>query len=185
LVLNETPQKSLDLLMHAVNIQSSEDLNYSIGKIQVKTFDNDKFALAVPIKEKFEIQPKSVFSFFSDLNERLFLIPGKYNCFLTNYLVEKSNVITLTISFTAGSVSYLLKTGLDERVSYGKREWAYDWLKKINPMFELRLTNEKDSEEQRNKKKAFNIDAHTKFEKWWNENQKSEECVKRIQELNR
>jgi|WetSurMetagenome_2_1015567.scaffolds.fasta_scaffold94054_2 hypothetical protein len=184
LVLKENPQKSIDLVMHAVDLKTAEDLNYSIGKPEVSRFGDDKFALAVPIKEKFEIQSKSLFSFVSDLNNRLYLAPGKYDCFLVNYLVEKSNKTTLTISFTPGSVSYLLKTSVDEREGYGKREWAYDWLKKINPQLELHLTTDGDSDDQRKTKIAFNERAYAQFRKWWEENQKTETMVKKIQQLN-
>lgn len=184
LQLPENPKKSVDLLMHVVNVNSLEDLNYSIGKVQVSKFGNDQFALAVPIKEKFELQPKSVFSFVSDINDRLYLTPGKYDCFLANYLVEKSNKETITISFTAGSVSYLLKTSADDRMSYGKREWACDWLKKIDPQFELQLPLEGDSDDQRKTKKAFNERSYAQFQKWWEENQKTEACMKKIHQLN-
>jgi hypothetical protein len=184
LVLKENPQKSIDLVMHAVDLKTAEDLNYSIGKPEVSRFGDDKFALAVPIKEKFEIQPKSLFSFVSDLNSRLYLTPGRYDCFLVNYLVEKSNKTTLMISFSPGSVSYLLKTSVDEREGYGKREWAYDWLKKINPQFELHLTMDGDSNDQRKTKTAFNERSYAQFRKWWEENQKTEAMVKRIQQLN-
>jgi hypothetical protein len=181
--LNENPQKSIDLVMHAINAKSSEDLNYSMGKVEVSGFGKDKFALTVPVKEKFELQPKSLYFFVSDLNDRLYLAPGKYDCFLVNYLVEKSNKATITVSFTTGSVSYLLKTAVDERMNYGKREWAFDWLKKINPQFELQLTIDNDSPEQRKKKISFNERSYAQFRKWWEEHQKTEDCLKRIQQL--
>jgi hypothetical protein len=41
-----------------------------------------------------------------------------------------------------------------------------------------------DSNDQRKTKTAFNERSYAQFRKWWEENQKTEAMVKRIQQLN-
>jgi hypothetical protein len=182
--LKEDPQTSIDLVMHAVNAKTGEDLNYSMGKIETTPFGHDKFAMTVPKKEKFEIGAKSFISFTTDLNERLYLTPGTYECYLVNYLVEKSNKVTLFVSLTPTSVFYLLKTAVDERSSYGKREWAYDWLRKIDPHFQLQLTVDDDTPLRKKEKIAFNEKAYATFTKWWTKNHNTAEMAELLRQMN-
>jgi hypothetical protein len=184
LILKENPEKSIDLVMHAVDHKTTEDFNYSIGKIKVSGTPDGKFALAVPVKEDFVMEPKSMLSFNSDLNERLYLAPGKYLCYLTNYLVQRSNEISIEIIPTAVSFINLLKIAVDERQSYGKREWAHDWLKKILPEIDIRLSLDTDSVVKKQENSTFNERAYGQYKKWWEENQKSPKFLDHIQKLN-
>lgn len=183
-VLNEDPQKSLDLLLHMVNVATKEDLNFAIGTMTITRAGGDVYAMAVPVKQKFELGPKSVYSFIADANGRLFLSPGRYECFLTSYIVEKSNVVPVSISFTVGSVSYLLATAVDERYSYGKREWALEWLKKIKPGLDVQLTLEEDSDDQKRKKIMHNKKVFDDFKKWWDAHKNDDDIQKAIRVLN-
>jgi hypothetical protein len=183
--LQEDPKKSVDLLMHAVNISTKEDLNYSIGKMDVRNFGKDQFAVAVPIKEPFEIAPRSMYFFKTDLNNELYLSPGIYECSLVNYMVEKSNAVVICIIFTTASVKILARTAVDERAGYARREWAYDWLKKIDPELQLHLTNDSDSDAQKKDKITFNQQSYLKFLNWWEENSKKEKYQELIRDINK
>lgn len=184
LILPEDPAKSVELLVHAVNVQTREDLNYSVAEIIINESADGRIAMTVPVKHKFEILPKSLYFFTTDLNKRLYLSPGNYQCFLVNYLIEKSNCVTITVSFTTNSVLYLLNIAVDERVSYGKREWAFEWLKKVNPDLKLHLTLDKDTEAQKREKIAFNEQSYKHFKCWWETSQKDPECIQKILRLN-
>ncbi|MEO6097279.1 MAG: hypothetical protein ABIW76_17070 [Fibrobacteria bacterium] len=184
LVLPENPRKSLDLLMHAVTRETKEDLNYSMGKMTVTGSGEGEFAVNVPIKEETEIAPHSNLSFTSDLNDRLYLYPGHYDCFLTNYLVEKSNPVALTVSFTPASVGYLLKTSVDSRQSFGKREWACSWLKKVIPDLDFKLPSDADTGDAGKAMEIHNHAEYQRAQKWWDENRKSEGILKVIHGLN-
>jgi hypothetical protein len=183
--LQENPKKSVDLLMHAVNIATNEDLNYSIGKMEIRNFGKDQFAVAVPIKEPFEIAPRSMYFFKTDLNNELYLSPGTYECSLVNHMVEKSNKVVVSITFTTASVKILARTAVDERVIYARREWAYDWLKKIDPELQLHLTQDSDSDAQKKEKVTFNQQSYQKFLSWWEENSKKEKYQELIRNINR
>lgn len=184
LCLPEDPSKSVDLFMHAVNKKNGEDLNYTIGKINVCNFDKGQFALSVPVKEPFEIAPRSMYFFKTDLNSGLYLSPGTYDCFLVNYMVEKSNILRISLTFTTASVKNLVKTAADERMTYARREWACDWLKKINPEFTMRLSSGSDSEQQKKENAEFNQKAFNQFVKWWDENCKNDKYLEIIKNMN-
>jgi len=181
--LPQDPSKSIDLRVHAVNRKTGEDLNYQVGKIQV-TSAGETFALAVPVPEETVISPKSMLSFSSDLNDRLYLSPGEYECRLTNYRVDESNRVRIAVHLTPAGYLYLLKTAIDARQSYGRREWAQDWLKKMQPDIELRLSQDTDAEAKKQADSAFNEKAYGKYRQWWDENHNSSVFQERVRSLN-
>lgn len=184
MVLKDNPQKSLDLVMHAVHRPTGEDFTYAIGKVTATHAGQDKFALTVPPRQAFELGPDSLLSFPTDLNDRLYLSPGRYDCRLVYYTVESSNPVSFTSAFTPGSFLLLLKTAADGRQSYGRREWAYDWLKRAQPDLELKLPMDDEAEDAKREKAAFNDRAYARWKQWWEENQGSEDFLQRIRGLN-
>jgi hypothetical protein len=181
--LPQDPRKSIDLQVHAVNRKTGEDLNYLVGKIQV-TNAGGMSALTVPVPEEIVIAPKGMLSFSSDLNDRLYLSPGEYECRLTNYSVEESNRARISVHLTPAAYLHLLKTSIDVRQSYDRREWAQDWLKKMQPEIDLRLGLDTDAEAKRHADSAFNEKAYAKYRQWWEENRKASVFLERIRSLN-
>jgi hypothetical protein len=181
--LPQDPRKSIDLQVHAVNRKTGEDLNYQVGKIQV-TSAGEAFALAVPVPEEIVIAPKGMLAFSSDLNDRLYLSPGEYVCRLTNYRVDESNQVRIAVHLTPAGYLYLLKTAIDARQSYGRREWAQDWLKKMQPEIDLRLGQDTDAEAKRQADSAFNEKAYAIYRQWWEENRNSPVFLERVRCLN-
>jgi hypothetical protein len=140
--------------MHAVHQPTGEDFTYAIGKITATSFGPDKFVLTVPPRKAFELGPVSLLSFTTDLNDRLYLLPGKYDCRLVYYSVEASNPVSVSVSFTPTSFLHLLKTAADGLQPYGRREWAYDWLKRAAPDLELKLALDNEAEDRKREKAA-------------------------------
>jgi hypothetical protein len=169
--------------VHAVNRKTGEDLNYQVGKIQATTA-GEMVALAVPVPEETVIAPKGMLSFSSDLNDRLYLSPGEYVCRLTNYRVEESNQVRIGVHLTPAGYLYLLKTAIDARQSYGRREWAQDWLKKMQPEIDLRLGMDTDAEAKKQADSALNEKAYGIYRQWWEENCTSAAFQERVRSLN-
>jgi hypothetical protein len=181
--LPQDPRKSIDLQVHAVNSKTGEDLNYQVGKIQV-TSAGEMFAMAVPVPEETVIPPKGMLSFSSDLNERLYLTPGEYRCRLTNYRVDESNQARIAVQLTPAGYLYLLKIAIDARQSYGRREWAQDWLKKMQPDIELRLSQDTDTDAKKKADADFNEKAYAQYRQWWEANRNSPVFLERVRSLN-
>ncbi|MCJ7604149.1 MAG: hypothetical protein MUO63_21950 [Desulfobulbaceae bacterium] len=170
----ENPSKSFDVVMHVVGARNKEDLNYTMGTMGVTIIDKatDRYVLTQPAKEQIEIDPATSFQFTSDLNNRLYLRPGKFDCFLTDSDKE-SNHLTITILFDNTAVDYLYALALDPQQIYGRREWAMDWLRKLYPEFRLDLPLDEDPAEVRVRKEAANKVIGEKFFQWWQDNKKT------------
>lgn len=181
--LPEDPRKSLELQVHAINRKTGEDLNYQMGKITA-TVAGGMTALTVPVPEEVVIPPKGMLSFSTDVNDRLYLSPGEYLCHLTNFRVEKSNQARITVFLSPTGYLHLLKTAVDPRNSFGRREWAYDWLKRMHPEIQLRLSLDDDTAEKRLSDSAFNEIAYDKYLSWWEENRNSPNFLERLRNLN-
>jgi hypothetical protein len=164
----ENPAKSFDVAMHMVDSNNKEDLNYTMGTLGVTMIDKatDRYVLTQPAKEQMEIAPASSFQFTSDINSRLYLRPGKFDCFLTDGGKE-SNHLAITIVFDNPAIDYLFALARDPRRDYGRREWAMDWLRKIYPEYRLDLPLDEDPAEVRVRKEAANKVAGEKFFQWW------------------
>jgi len=123
LITIEDPSKSLDVIMHVVDSKTNEDMSYTMGTIDVTIIDRqtDQYALSEPIVERIDISPEDSFHFTSDLNERLYLSPGKFDCFLTDQDAE-SNHLFATILFDNASVDTLYAIAIDPHQRYSRRE---------------------------------------------------------------
>ena len=170
----ENPSKSFDVVMHVVDSKNKEDLNYTMGTMTVTLIDKatDQYVLAQPPKEQMEIAPATAFQFTSDLNNRLYLRPGKFDGFLTDGGKE-SNHVAITILFDNPAVDHLFALARDPQEGYGRREWAMDWLRQIYPEFKLALPLEDDPAGVRAQKEASNQVVIEKFFHWWQENKRN------------
>jgi len=165
------PSKSLDVLMRAVDMKTNEEMNYTMGKIIVTEIDraSGQFAISEPPVSKIEIKPGLPFVTTSDLNEKLYLHPGKFDCSLKDKS-EESNHVQVTIKFTKTSVDYLFGLAKDIDHTYGRREWAMEWLQKLYPDFKLNLPLEDDTSSIKTQKEASNKLVYDHFSEWWNNN---------------
>lgn len=175
-VKREDPSRSLEVIMHATDTGSQEELSYSMGKIEVTTIEGegDQYAISQPQVDTIEIAPDSSFSFVSDLHERLYLRPAEFDCFVSNPDIE-SNHVTLTVNFTRESVRLLLETVRNIEAGYSRREWAMDWLRQLQPEFELKLPLDEDSAEFKAQCETDNSPVYERFSAWWSENRDSAE----------
>ena len=176
-IVMENPSKSLYVTMHVVDTKTQEDMSYSMGKIEVTDIDSasGQYALVEPPNEEIQIEPKSSFTFTSDVNSRLYLRPGEFECVLIDHDDEESNRAQITIEFTKESVPDLLELARDENQDYGRREWAMDWLQELYPEFKLNLSLEDDSDYIKKQNEVCNKVIYDAFVEWWNENKDTEQ----------
>lgn len=173
-IVTENPAKSFDITMHLTDLGNDEDLNYTMGRMRVTIIDkaSDRYVSAMPPPDTIILEPDSSVTFSSDLNDRLYLRPGNFLCFLTE-LERQSNQIKIEIKFTRESVLSLAKVAQNENQEYGRREWAMDWLAKLYPDFKLKLSAEEDSAEVRKQNETYNGNIIDSFMKWWDANRNS------------
>lgn len=171
-VTRDNPAKSLAVEMHLVDLRTREDLSYTMGKTTTTLFQGgqDRYAINVPPPESMEIAPGSAVVFTSDPNERLYLRPGKFDAYLTD-AAGSSNHVELTIEFTRESVELLFELVQDERKEYSRREWAMDWLAKLQGDFRLKLPAPGGPSTPTDK--AHNELAYARFSRWWIQNKKT------------
>lgn len=167
----DNPEKSTGVFMHAVYQPTGEDLSYPMVPEDHIVLEpgTDEYVLSTPPVEKIEIPPGEALMFSTDLNQRVYLRRGKFDCVLTDNDVE-SNHVEIEIVSTRETVDYLLAYARDPNQEYGRREWAMEWLQKIDPNFELKLSDPSDSDEVKAANEArnqANIDAFTRR---WNQN---------------
>jgi hypothetical protein len=162
------PSQSLDVIMHVVNKESQEDLNYTMGEVKATVLDSaaDQYALDVPVVPEIKISAASEFRFDIDLNSRLYLRPGEFDCFLTDPDGE-SNHMEIVIEYTKTSVDYLIPYAMDQNQTYGRREWAMEWIQKIYPNFDLKLPDEETGAEQKVQFEKYNNEKYNEFLAWW------------------
>lgn len=179
-VVMHDPSKSFDVLMHLIDMKTNEDMNYTMGKVIVTDIDkaSGQFVLVEPPKEQIEIIPNSSFVFTSDLNDRLYLQPGEFDCFLTDNDKE-SNHIKISVKLTKVSVDNLFKLAQKKETDYSRREWAMESLQVIYPGFKLKLPLENDPENIKTQKEIANTQIYNEFTEWWNNNKNA----KYIEEL--
>ena len=185
-LVTENPSKSFNVLMHFLDNMRNEDFKYTMGKIIVTIIDKKtgEYVESIPEIEQIEIAPKSSFLFITDLNDRLSLYPGEFDCFCTLGDI-KSNHIKVTVTFTNESVEYFLKLVLDKKESYGRREWAMEWLQQLKPDFKLKLPNEEDEEVISEYDESYNSQKAKEFEYWWIESRNSKQVATNIEQINK
>ena len=179
----ENPSKSFEVLMHLVDTKCNEDFKFTMGILIVTVIDRKtrEYVDVMPEIEQIEIAPKSSFLFTSDLNDRLSLYAGEFDCFLTDGDNE-SNHIKLNIRYTIESVNNLLKLAQNKEATYGRREWAMEWLQELYPNFKLRLSLEEDSDDIKIQNETYNKSIYNEFLNWWDDKKDSvniEEMLKR------
>jgi len=168
------PAKSFEIYMHVLDSTTLEDLNYTMGRIEVTVMDKagDQYAKSVPPQEVIAIAPDSFTSFSTDPNERLYLHPGNFICYLTEGEKE-SNRVSISVKYQRESVVPLIQIARDSSMIYGRREWAADWLKKIYPGFQLDLPYDEDTPEVKKEKEKQITVKVAEFLSWWQENKDS------------
>lgn len=170
-IVIEDPAKSLDVIMHLLDLSNDEDLNYTLGKIEVTVMDKtaDQYAKSLPPKDTLTLEPNSAITFTTDLNERLYLRAGDFTCYLHEGEKE-SNRISISVKYKRESIVPLIQIARDANMVYGRREWASDWLRKLYPRFELDLPYDEDSPDVRKKKEEQISVKVAEFLSWWQEN---------------
>ncbi|MEP0828842.1 MAG: hypothetical protein HRF51_10010 [bacterium] len=170
-IVIENPAKSLNVTMHLLDSSNGEDLNYTLGKIEVTVMDKtaDQYAKSLPAKEMLTIEPNSSITFTTDLNERLYLRPGDFVCYLQEGEKE-SNRISISVKYKRESVVPLIQIARDSNMVYGRREWAGDWLRKLHPGFQLDLPYDEDTPDVRKEKEKQISLKVAEFLSWWQEN---------------
>lgn len=162
-----SPEKSLDVEMHLLDLSTGEDLSFTMGKTTMTRLEgDDEYALVTPTPERFEIAARSAFVFEVDLNERLYLRPGKFDVFLTDGATQ-SNHVALTIEFTRESIDALYQIARDPRADYSRREWAVSLLQKLYREFKLMLPLPDDPPATAAKYEVENEGVYEEFEAWW------------------
>lgn len=170
-IVIENPAKSLDVILHLLDSLNGEDLNYTLGKIEVTVMDKtaDHYAKSLPPREMLTLEPNSAFTFTTDLSERLYLRPGDFTCYLQEGEKE-SNRVTISVKYKRESVIPLVQIARDPNMIYGRREWAGDWLKKLYPRFQFELPYDEDPPDVRKKKEEQISVKVAEFLSWWQEN---------------
>lgn len=170
----EKPEKSFGLVVHLLDPMTKRDRTYTLGRQIVTTIDPSagRFAVVTPPPEVVTIAPGAAYRFTTDLNDRLFLKPGKYECFLTGPQ-GSSNRVPLELVMTQASVDRLFELVQDPAQDYSRREWAMDSLRSLLPDFHLELAPEGDSAAVRSQKEEANKPAYARFAQWWKEHRKS------------
>lgn len=184
-VTMQNPAKSFDILMRALDSTSKEELNYTMGKIEVTVMDKsaDQYAKSTPQKKMVTIEKDSSITFSSDLNDRLYLHPGDFVCLLKEGTLE-SNPVAISVRFTRESILPLTQIAKDVNMSFGRREWAADWLQKIYAKLKLNLPLDEDAPEIRKEKESYNGAMIAEFMNWWHDNQNSDKLEILIRNAN-
>ena len=167
----DNPEESTRVHMHAVYQPTGEDLNYPMVPEEQIVLEpgTDEYVLSTPPVEKIEIPPGDALTFGTDLNQRLYLRPGEFDCVLTDDDAE-CNRVKIEILYTQETVEYLLAYARNPAEEYGRREWAMEWLQEIAPKFALKLSEPGASDELRAANEAYNRSHLDAFTKWWNQN---------------
>lgn len=174
-IIIENPERSFDIIMHLFDTIKKEEMNYTMGQVESTVFNKaeNQYAIVIPPKQEIEIGPKSSFAFTSNVNNRLFLYPGQFECFLTDHETKQSNSVEISIVYTKESVKYLFELSKDIHQSYGRREWAMEWLQKLYGNFKLYLSVDDDNQETIMKNEEHNKILYNEFMNWWNDNKDS------------
>jgi len=181
----EDPSRSFNAEMHVVDRSTKEDHYYTMGKLEVTEFEGGlgEYALVEPVPDSIDIAPKADFVFETDINKRLYLGPGVFDCEFRDS-DTRSNQATIAIWYTQDSVALLLGAVMDASLDYGRREWAADWLRELLPDF--RVTLPPDGEEPGSAPDdSVNQAEYQRFRAWWQENRDSAETKQTLEQLNR
>ncbi len=184
-VVIENPAQSFEIIMHVFDSTRNEELNYTMGKIQITVMNKsaDQYSKSIPPKEMVTIEANSYLNFISDLNDRLYFHPGSFTCWLSEG-DSVTNKVTIAIRFARESVLPMIQLARDTDTSYGRREWAMNWLQKIYPKLKLDLPYDEDAPEIKKEKESYNGATIAEFINWWHDNQNSDKVEVLIQNAN-
>jgi hypothetical protein len=166
IVRDLSPEQSLDVEMHLLDLRTGEDLSFTMGKTTTTRLGGDEYALVAPTPGRFEIAARSALVFEVDLDGRLYLRPGEFDVFLTDGAAQ-SNHVALTIELTRASVEALYQIARDPQRDFSRREWAVTLLQKLDREFKPRLALPDDPPATAAKYEAENRAVYQRFEAWW------------------
>ncbi|NOX76549.1 MAG: hypothetical protein GXP17_08060 [Gammaproteobacteria bacterium] len=184
-VSREDPSQSFNAEIHVIDRNTKEDFYYTMGKLEVTQFGeaSDEYALVEPVPDNIDIDAKGEYTFETDLNQRLFLGPGVFDCeFRDAALVSNKN--TIAIWYTQDSVSLLLNLVMDSSLDYSRREWAADWLRELLPDFKVTLPPDSARTPNGVQDDSANQGEYQIFKTWWLANRDTDEVKKTLDELN-
>ncbi|HWK03326.1 MAG TPA: hypothetical protein VNS58_06825 [Puia sp.] len=172
----EDPSKSADVMLHLIDVGDQQDYYYYMKKMQVLITDpkKDQYVIVDPPKEHISISPSSSFEFTTNANERLYLQPGTYNCYVSEGN-DESNKVEIKIVFNQHSVDHFFMIAQNADMEYSRRDWAMKAIQRIYPRFKLNLVTENDPKDSKTKKEAENIPVYHEFEEWWKKNKDTKE----------
>lgn len=184
-VKREDPSQSLNIEMHVIDRKTREDFNYTMGKIEVTQFGevSDEYAIIEPIPGDIEIEAQTEFTFVTDLNQRLYLGPGGYDCELREHAMV-SNKEAVSIWYTRDSIVLLFNLVSDSTLDYSRREWAADWLREVVPNFNIKLALDTDSDAVKSQYESANILEYKRFQQWWEANRDSKKIRMTLESIN-
>jgi hypothetical protein len=184
-IKKEDPLKSLNIEMHVIDKKTSEDMNYTMGKIEVTHLggNTDEYVIVEPIPDYVEIEAGGELSFVTDVNNRLYLRPGKFECELRDGAII-SNRRNFAVQYTVKSVDLLFNIVKDPTLGYSRREWATYWLEELAPDFRFKLTLDTESEEVKKQNEYANEKIYDAFSNWWKGNKDSKEVAIKLERIN-
>jgi hypothetical protein len=179
----DDPAQSMDIEMHLVYKPTGEDFSFTMGKITTTQIGSaDEYAIEVPPPKPTSMAPGGSLAIKPDANSRLFLRPGDYDVFVTHKASE-SNHLPLKVELTRESVGLLFATARDPQMPYSRREWASDWLAKLDPGFRPSLALPDEPLTRRAQREAGNLPLYQRFAEWWREQQASAQLDERLGKL--
>lgn len=180
-VILENPSTSPDVIMHFVAANDQHDYYYSMQKTTVLTIDasKDQYATIDPPKQEISLLPSGTFQFTTDVNDRLFVAAGKYDCFVTSN-ADTSNHIPIQVAFNASSVDHLFTIVKDNSIEYSRRKWAMEALQIIQPSFKPGLFLDNVSESEKKSQELHNIPVYKAFTDWWQKNKTSIQVTRKF-----
>jgi hypothetical protein len=183
-LVREDPKKSLDVVLHVVDRKTREDLSYAMGRTTQTVIDkaSGQFAVVLPNKTPVTIEPGAALTFETDLNQRLFLRPGRYDCTVREQDVT-SNQLELQIEVTRQSIDELFALARNPTGDFSRREWAMDLLRRVYPPLRLHLTPNDAVPGMRAENEARNRPLYNAFLMWWKEHRELKETAQKLRAL--
>ncbi|GAA6170809.1 hypothetical protein NBRC116592_04790 [Colwellia sp. KU-HH00111] len=161
------PETSFDVEMHFLDINTEEDLNYTMGQSTTTVMENasDQWALNVPVPEEISIAPNDVYHFTSNANERLYLNAGKYVVYVTDSESESAR-LEVSIVLNKDALTHLSALAMNTKENYSRREWAMTHVQTVYPKFILLLPDEGISKAAASENEKNNQIQYQSFMKW-------------------
>ena len=165
------PKASFDVEMHLLDVNSQEDLSYTMGQSETTVMedDSDQWALSVPVPENISIPANGIYHFISDPNERLYLRPGKFVLFVTDPNSESERV-EVTVLLNKSALKHLSSIAMAPEQGYSRREWAMTNVQSVYPKFILKLPDDSCSKTTASEYEKNNQLQYQELIQWLNSN---------------